>query len=57
MVANAAEYIVNLKARLAYVMQNTPASDGSSLDIAPVDTAAGKVRHTPTCMHTYIQLV
>jgi len=36
------EYIVNLNGKLAYVTQSTPASDGSSLDLAPRATAAGK---------------
>lgn len=36
------EYIINLNGKLAYVSQSTPASDGSSLDLAPQATEAGK---------------
>jgi len=37
------EYILNLNAKIAYVSQLKPAADGSSLDLAPMETAAGKV--------------
>jgi len=36
------EYIVNLNSKLAYISQTRPAPDGSSLDMAPKETAAGK---------------
>jgi len=36
------EYILNLNAKIAYVGQAAPAADGSSLDLAPRETQAGK---------------
>ena len=36
------EYIVNLNSKLTYVTQARPAADGSSLDLAPRETAAGQ---------------
>lgn len=36
------EYILNLNAKIAYVGQGAPAADGSSLDLAPSETQAGK---------------
>jgi hypothetical protein len=38
------EYILNLNAKIAYVTQAVPAFDGSSLDMAPAETQAGRVR-------------
>lgn len=36
------EYIVNLNAKVAYVGQGSPPADGSSLDLAPRETQAGR---------------
>lgn len=36
------EYLLNLNAKIAYVGQAAPAADGSSLDLAPSETQAGK---------------